>query len=284
MLTKAINYWSFPGGLEGAKPIIEALREARAAGYEALEPALAEGGELGLETDEASVRAIARMADAEGVRIQSVATGLLWAWPLTSNDPAVRARGLAICRKLIDAAAWLGAGAVLVIPGAVDVFFRPGAPVTPYADVYERAIDAIGELEPYARERSVAIGLENVWNRFLMEPSSMCSFIDLFDSPWVGAYLDTGNCTAFGYAEHWIRMLDHRLKRVHFKDYRRDAGGASGFVDLLAGDVNWPEVVAALDEVGYDGPVTAEMIPGYKHYPEVLIQNTSRAMDAILGR
>ncbi len=53
---------------------------------------------------------------------------------------------------------------------------------------------------------------------------------------------------------------------------------------MLAGDVEWPEVITALKEVGYDGPVTAEMIPGYKHYPDVLIENTSRAMDAILGR
>ncbi len=55
-------------------------------------------------------------------------------------------------------------------------------------------------------------------------------------------------------------------------------------MDLLAGDVEWPDVIKALEEVGYDGPVTAEMIPGYNHYPEVLIENTSHAMDAILGR
>jgi hexulose-6-phosphate isomerase len=54
-------------------------------------------------------------------------------------------------------------------------------------------------------------------------------------------------------------------------------------VDLLSGDLNWPEVVKALKEVGYDGFLTAEMIPIYKHYPEVLLANTSRAMDAILG-
>lgn len=44
--------------------------------------------------------------------------------------------------------------------------------------------------------------------------------------------------------------------------------------------------MAALRQVGYDGWVTAEMIPPvpfYKHAPEVLIPNTARAMDAILG-
>ena len=63
-----------------------------------------------------------------------------------------------------------------------------------------------------------------------------------------------------------------------------DAGGLHGFVDILAGDVNYPEVMKAFKEIGYDGWVTAEMIPYYKHYSETIIFNTSNAMDRILGR
>ena len=62
------------------------------------------------------------------------------------------------------------------------------------------------------------------------------------------------------------------------------AGGLHGFVDLLAGDVNYPAVIEALKSVGYDGWVTAEMIPNYKYYTETIIYNTSNAMDRILGR
>ena len=71
---------------------------------------------------------------------------------------------------------------------------------------------------------------------------------------------------------------------MHFKDFRRAVGTAEGFVDLLEGDVNWPAVVEALDEIGYEGPVAAEMIPGYKHFPLVRVMNASNAMNAILGR
>ena len=63
-----------------------------------------------------------------------------------------------------------------------------------------------------------------------------------------------------------------------------DAGGLHGFVDLLAGDVNYPAVTAALEAIGYDNWVSAEMIPNYKYYTETIIYNTSKAMDAILGR
>ena len=55
-------------------------------------------------------------------------------------------------------------------------------------------------------------------------------------------------------------------------------------MDLLAGDVDYPKVMRTLGEIGYDDWVSAEMIPGYKHYPETLIYNTSKAMDKILRR
>ena len=112
----------------------------------------------------------------------------------------------------------------------------------------------------------------------------MRDFIDKIDSPFVGSYFDVGNVVINGYPEHWIRILGNRIKKVHFKDFRRAVGTLDGFVDLLAGDVNYPEVVKALEEVGYDGWVSAEMIPNYKYHTETIIYNTSNAMDAILGR
>jgi hexulose-6-phosphate isomerase len=128
--------------------------------------------------------------------------------------------------------------------------------------------------------------VENVWNKFLLSPLEFRAFIDSFQNERVGAYFDVGNVLATGYPEDWIATLGHRIGRVHFKDYRRNVGSADGFCDLLSGDVNWPEVMRALRAVPYDGWVAAEMIPPvpfYKHCPEVLIPNTSRAMDAIFG-
>jgi L-ribulose-5-phosphate 3-epimerase len=284
MFIKGINYWSFPGGLEGTKPVAEAFTEAKQAGFEAVEVCLGTTGDISLETTEPSAQRILQTARDTGVQISSVACGLFWGKPLSSNDPGVRAEAMEIARKLIEVAAWLEAGAVLLIPGAVDVFFDPAAEVVDYSTVYARASEAVAKLLPQAESSRVALGIENVWNKFLVGPQEMKDFIDQFDSEWVGSYFDVGNCLLTGYPEHWIRALGKRIKRVHFKDFRRGVGTADGFVDLLAGDVNWPEVMQALREVGYSGYVTAEMIPSYKHYPEVLIQNTSRAMDAILGK
>jgi hexulose-6-phosphate isomerase len=284
MFIKSISYWSFPGGLEGIRPVGDVFSLAKKAGFEAVEVALSPAGDLGLDFTEKKAADIRKAASDADVRISSVATGLFWGKSLTADDPSVRAEALEIGRKLIDAAAWLEAGAVLVIPGAVDVFFDPSIPVVPYDTVHKRAGEAIAALLPRAAAAKIVLGLENVWNKFLVDPWSMRHFIDQFQSPWVGSYLDVGNCMLTGYPEQWIRILGNRIARVHLKDFRRSVGTADGFVDILSGDANWPEIMRALKEVGYDGFLTAEMIPLYRHFPEVLIGNTSRAIDAILGR
>ena len=180
--------------------------------------------------------------------------------------------------------AWLGADALLTIPAAVDVFFNPDAPVVPYDTALERARAGIERVLPVAEEVGVALAIENVWNKLFLSPVELRDFIDSFDSTLVGSYFDVGNVVPFGYPEQWVRILDHRIKRVHLKDFKRAVGTADGFCDLLEGDVNWPAVMGALQEIGYDGPLTSEVMPGYANYPELRIENTSRAMDAIMGR
>ena len=115
--------------------------------------------------------------------------------------------------------------------------------------------------------------------------------IDLPDARFVAClafacYFDVGNALLTGYPEHWIATLGPRIRRVHFKDFRRNVATIDGFCDLLSGDVNWPAVMHALREIRYEGWIAAEMIPPvpfYKHSPETLIHNTSRAMDAIFA-
>lgn len=171
-----------------------------------------------------------------------------------------------------------------MIPGCVCADFIDPNRIVDYETAYNRSLEAFLELKEDAEKAEIHIGLENVWNKFLLSPLEMRDFIDKINSPFVGSYLDVGNTVANGYPEHWVKILGNRIKKVHFKDYRREAGGLCGFVDLLAGDVNYPAVTEALASVGYDDWVTAEMIPNYKYYTEAIIYNTSYAMDKILGR
>lgn len=285
MLLKSINYWSYPGGLEGTLHIEPFFEMAKGHGFEAVEVGIGEiGSALGLDASEDKCRALASKAGDLGMSIPSTASGLYWGRSLGDSDATLRAKAVDDLKRMLEIAHWLGAKTHLTIPGAVDVFFLPDRKPQRYDDVIKFAAEGIAQCLPIAEAAGVRMGLENVWNRILMSPTEMSAFIDQFNSPFVGAYLDVANVLPFGYPEQWIRILKHRLVGVHFKDFRRAVGTAEGFVDLLEGDVDWPQVMMSLREVEYAGPVVAEMIPLYRHFPEVRCANCSRAMDAILGR
>jgi hexulose-6-phosphate isomerase len=222
--------------------------------------------------------------EAAGLQISGLATGLYWGANAASADEATRRRAAGILDRQIQCAHELGVDAVLVVPGAVGVDFIPGAEVVPYEAAHQRAHHFLQAALPAARRAGVTLCVENVWNKFLLSPLEMRAFVDSFGGEPVGSYFDVGNALLTGYPEHWIDVLGKRIQRVHFKDFRRNVGTVDGFCDLLSGDVNWPAVMQGLRRMGYDGWIAAEMIPPvpfYKHCPEVLIHNTSRAMDAI---
>ncbi len=277
-MKKGINRWSLPADWS----IRQCMEAAKAAGFEGIELALDETGELSLETSDAEVKAIRAMADEIGLELNSLATGLFWQYPLTASDPEIRKKSKSIIRKALQVAKGLGADTVLVVPGVVSAPFA-GAERTSYADAWDRALAGLREVAPEAEKLGVSIGVENVWNKFLLSPVEMREFIDAVDSEYVGAYFDVGNVILYGFPEDWIRILGSRIKKVHFKDFRGAVGTLAGFVNLLEGDVNWPEVVTALEEIGYEDYVYTELSP-YKYYGDNLIYDISRAMDRILGK
>lgn len=278
-MKKGINIWSFKNGMA----VVECIAMAKDAGFDGIELSLNEKGEVSLESTEKDILGIKKIAQDVGIEISSLASGLYWFYPATSSDPKIRQKSKDIVKKQLDTAALLGADGILVVPGAV-AGFAPDGEVVQYDVAYDRALEAFTELKNDAESKKVNIGLENVWNKFLLSPIEMRDFIDKIDSSYVGAYLDVGNVINTGYPEQWIRILGKRIKKVHFKDFRRNVGTLEGFVDLLAGDVNFPAVMEAFNEVGYDDYVTAEMIPNYAHYTNQIIYNTSKSMNKILGR
>ena len=277
-MKKGISIWSFDTGVTfGTGNLDNVFALAKKAGFDGVELALAEVGDINLNTTKEDMEKIKALADKHGIELYSIASGLYWDYPLTSNDPAVAEKAKSIVKKQLELASYIGADTILVVPGLVD-------PATPYDVAYERAFNALKELAPVAEQYGVVIGVENVWNKMLVSPMEMADFVDKIGSKYVGCYFDVGNVVLFSYPEHWIKVLGNRIKKVHFKDFKASVGTLDGFVDILAGDVNYPAVMDAFKAVGYDNWVTAEMLPPYTHYPETIVYNTSNAMDKILGR
>ena len=281
-MKKSISIWSFPATLS----LTEKLRLAREAGFDGFEIDLSDDGPLTLGSPAKEIAAVRMLVEQSGIELSGLATGLYWGANPGSSDPTVRAHAQDILKKQIDVAHALGLDAILVVPATVGADFIPNCEIVSYDLAWQRATDFIRAALPAAEKAGVRICIENVWNKFLLSPLEMRQFVAQFDSEWVGAYFDVGNALATGYPEQWIHILGQHIQRVHLKDYRRAVGSVDGFVEILSGDVNWPSVMSALRAIGYVGWLTAEMIPPipfYKHAPETLLFNTSRAIDALLA-
>lgn len=282
-MKKGLNYWSFPGGLEGSKDFATAVKEAKNLGFQGIEVCLFMDGPLSIDMDDAAVAALRKTMEAAGIEAASVTCGALWDNQLTASDPKKRDLGKHIVTRCLEVAGKLGANAILVVPGSVETFFLPDGEIVQYDVAMQRIEEAIKALTPVAEKNKVAIGIENVWNKLFLSPLEARDFVDKIGSEYVGWFFDVGNILSTGFPEQWIRLLGSRIKKIHVKDWRKAVGTIEGFVDLLEGDVNYPEVIKALKEVGYQDYLIAEMIPYYRYAPETRLANTSLALDKILA-
>src|SRR5438270_202650 len=123
----------------------------------------------------------------------------------------------------------------------------------------------IRKLIPLAQEAKVIIGIEEVWNKFLLSPLEFARYIDEFQSPWIRAYFDVGNVAISGYPQDWIRTLGKRIVKLHIKDFAFRKRVAE-FTPLLEGEIDWHAVHAALADIGYQGTATVELNGGDAAY------------------
>ncbi|MHC4415649.1 MAG: sugar phosphate isomerase/epimerase family protein [Planctomycetota bacterium] len=215
--------------------------------------------------------------DETGITIHGVVDSAHWRDPLSDPDADTRARGRAALERALYDCKRYGGTTVLLVPAVVSKRVS-------YADAYERSQREIRTLLPLAEELGVRIAIENVWNNFLLSPLEAARYVDELASPSIGWYLDVGNIVNYGWPEHWIRTLERRVLKLDIKEYsrqKRDGEGLwKGFqVELLAGDCDWPAVMAALDEIGYEGWATAE-VPGGDSQR---LESIARRMDRILA-
>ena len=280
-IRKSITLRMFPQQMA----TLRRLDLAREAGFDGVEVNLEPWQEYSLATSHEDLVRLRSEVEARGLRVSAVYDREQWHFPMSSEDPAKRARCRDIILGLARAATVLGTDTVLVMPGAVDnSILAPEPEIVGYRTAYRNSQEILGELARIAGdEQRVYLAIENCPAKFLLSPLEFARFVDEIDNPWLVAYFDVGNALEVGVPEDWIRILGPRIKRIHLKDIRMLAGGSRTLVPLLAGDVNWPAVREALREIEYDGWVTAEVFPHYTHLAERFIFDTSASMDAILA-
>jgi hexulose-6-phosphate isomerase len=223
--------------------------------------------------DEHAAEEMKSAADAASVRIDSVMNMDHWKYPLSSSDPAVVEKSLAGMRTSLHNAKLWGSDAVLLVPAVVNA-------QTSYRDAWTRSQAQIRTLIPLAEELQVVIAIEEVWNKFLLSPLEMASYIDEFRSTWIKAWFDVGNVVLYGYPQDWIHTLGSRIAKVHIKDFKRTSDGFA-WVNLGEGDVDWPAVRQAFADIGYSGSAIVELKGGDEAYLRDVSQRVDRL---VLGR
>jgi L-ribulose-5-phosphate 3-epimerase len=242
------------------------FRAARDAGFDAIEMQTIARGDEAAEVRDAALKA--------GLRIHSVMNADHWRLPLSSSDRNVVNGSVAGMETSLRNAALWGADTVLLVPAVVDA-------TTSYRDAWTRSQKVIRErLLPLASELKVIVAVEEVWNKFLLSPLEFARYVDELDSPWLKAYFDVGNVVFYGYPQDWIRSLGTRIAKVHLKDFHLDRiKGTFDWSNIGEGDIDWPAVRRAFDEVGYRGYFTTEVEGGDAAY----LKNLAGRVDRFLA-
>lgn len=239
---------------------LERFQMARSVGFEALQANTTPDPREAAEMKEAAEKA--------GIHIDSVMNMDHWKYPLSSSDPAVVEKSMAGMRTSLHNAKLWGAHCVLLVPAVVNE-------QTTYQQAWTRSQREIRKLIPLAEQLNVTIGIEEVWNKFLLSPLEMARYIDEFRSPSIGAWFDVGNVVLYGYPQDWIRTLGHRILDVHVKGFKL-SGSCFHWVNIGDGQIDWPEVRKAFAEVGYHGTAITELHPGDQAYLQDVSNRVSK--------
>lgn len=215
------------------------LEEAKKAGLDGVEVRVGDAAQR-LEISDPAVRARykVQMKDT-GLVISSLMMGLSNSYPLAS-DP----RGPAWLDQSIDAAKDLGAKLILV------AFFGKGdlreGDQLKRADV-DAVVRRIKAAAGRAQDAGVILAIENT-----LSARQNAEILDRIGHKSVRIYYDVGNSTDNGYdvpAE--IRFLKDKIASFHFKDNPHYFG---------QGKVKFPQIVQAIDEIGYNGWIVMENV------------------------
>src|SRR6266540_2316880 len=203
------------------------------------------------------------------IRIHSVMNMGHWEWPFSSPNPDDVKKGAERMEISLRNAKLWGADTVLLVPAVVK-------PDTTIPQAWQRSQPHIRKLLPLAEELGVFIGVEPVWNKFLLTPYDTAKYVDEFNSRWVRAYFDVGNVVMYGFPQEWIRALGERIVKFHLKDFKYET---RQWVPLREGSIDWKEVRKAIGEIRFSGYLTVELPGGDEAY----LREVSRRVDMIFA-
>jgi hexulose-6-phosphate isomerase len=214
---------------------------------------------------------------ATGLPVDGTVCSSHWQIRHTSADAEQRRIALDHLQQAITDTHAVGGHTVLLVVGRGDDGEE--------SELIERSVENISKAIPLAAKLGVVIAIENVWNQFLYDhdggadqsAEKYASYVDMFQSPWVGMQYDIGNHWKYGDPAEWIRTLGKRIVKLDAKGFSR---AENRFTKVMTdGDIKWDSVRQALADIDYVGWAAAEVGGGG---PEQLAE-ISQDMDRAFG-
>jgi sugar phosphate isomerase/epimerase len=170
---------------------------------------------------------------------------------LVAADESGRLRRIDFLKRAIDAAAALQSDCVSLWSGVVRHSAGRDQAISDLVAGLHRVAD-------YAERRDVTIGFEPEPGMLIDTMAAYEEVLDKVTSPQLKLALDVGHlhCQGETPIAEVIRRWSDRIVNVHIEDMR---AGVHEHLMFGEGEMDFPPIIAALAEVGYDGGVHVEL-------------------------
>jgi L-ribulose-5-phosphate 3-epimerase len=186
---------------------------------------------------------------------------------LVSPTAAARARRVDFLCRAIDVAHALGSDCVSLWSGVLHnavghlSLIAPRSVPADAASVdkpFDRLVGGLRPVLDHAARRNVVIGFEPEPGMFIDTMARFAELLERIDAPHLRLTLDIGHLHCLGETPiaDFIRRWGDRLVNVHIEDMRR---GVHEHLPFGEGEIDFPPVLAALAEVGYNGGLHVEL-------------------------
>lgn len=193
---------------------------------------------------------------------------------IASFDPIRRAESMETFRKAIISAAELGGDSVVVLAGY-------GRLDDPEEESWKRSVESVYRLSRIAETNGITLMLETSPREYTTTQNSAeaLRMIREVGSSAVRGMIDTAT---LGYSGETMRQaiddLEGMLRHVHVAD-----GTPNGHLIPGDGNLDLPEMLRELDESGYQGPLSLEILNDkYVRNPHEAMERSYRQLIAYL--
>ena len=162
-----------------------------------------------------------------------------------------RNRRLDFLKRAVDIAAELGSDAVSFWSGKADPSASP-------EEHWERLANGCLQLCRHAEARRTRLAFEPEPGMFIDTMNRFAELRERVDHPLFGLTIDIGHLHCLGEVPiaDQLRRWRERLWNIHIEDMRR---GVHDHLMFGEGEIDFGEVLRALQEIGYDGGVHVEL-------------------------